>query len=928
MKKNDSQLKHIVIHQTPLFVLPWEYRVVSYPGFENLQILESLAFHERLISFLQELSYLYPQKVNLSMSGVTHGGFIPIRCSPFFKHIMIHMAEPSILHNVSQLQITNITQKMIAHDWIDINFDQPYHNIILSPHKINFPPSTYFMYRLRPYCIDHPIIYIYVSKFIHETFAKRFQYEIILDQPDHIVTYDNLLHLCIMVKNGGPQFEDMLQHNKKQCDRWTILDTGSTDRTVEIIHNTMDETRGHLYEEPFINFRDSRNRCLDLAGTSCAFTIMLDDTYRLRGNLRDFLEIVRGDQFADSFTLMIENDDTIYGSNRLMKSTSMLRYMYRIHEVLSVKNNKNVTIPKEYAYIKDHSYDYMEKRTLERKKSDILLLLEEITDDPDNPRSYYYLAQTYYLLKDYEKAFYYFTIRAGMEGFIQERIDALFESARIAYFRLHKPWEECLLLFEKCYMMDMSRPESVYFIGLHYYLENDYERAFPYFRRGLEIGFPLHCQYSLRPTLSFHFLPKLLTKICYKLKEYKTGEESSSLFLKHNDSRADSYDEIVSWNAIFKKLNEIPCEMVPIDTGDKPVLCFVADGGFDSWNGESIYHSGVGGAETYIIEMARHIQKSGHYQVIVFCQCSEEGIVEGVRYHSIADYVSYLHTKQRRDVCIISRFSEYIPVTYGHFDSIYFVVHDLSPSGIVIPIHPSLKKIMCLTEWHARYFINQFSILKPLVTTCYYGIDIDAFTVQENKNAHQFIYTSFANRGLLPLLQMWPTIQTIQPLATLHIYTDLNNEWVNAHYPKQINDIKELKIKYSSYNTICWHGWVNKSTLYNAWKKSDIWFYPCVFMETFCLSALEAAISKTFVITNGLAALEHTVGGRGLVLPVAAIDDVYSNEWKDRVIREITPYLLGEKTVEKNDYIERNYQWAMQQTWSTRARECVEMMSK
>jgi len=77
-----------------------------------------------------------------------------------------------------------------------------------------------------------------------------------------------------MVKNAGPQFEEMLQKNIQKVDRWTILDTGSTDDTIDTIKRTLvGKKRGELYEEPFINFRDSRNRLLDLAGKSCKFII-------------------------------------------------------------------------------------------------------------------------------------------------------------------------------------------------------------------------------------------------------------------------------------------------------------------------------------------------------------------------------------------------------------------------------------------------------------------------------------------------------------------------------------------------------------------------------------------------------------------------------------------------------------------------------
>ena len=106
--------------------------------------------------------------------------------------------------------------------------------------------------------------------------------------------YDNLNHLCIMVKNAGPQFEQMLLDNINYFDKWTILDTGSTDETIDIVNRTLvGKKYGNLYCEPFINFKDSRNRLLKLAGNECKYITMLDDTYVINGDLRHFLNLLK-----------------------------------------------------------------------------------------------------------------------------------------------------------------------------------------------------------------------------------------------------------------------------------------------------------------------------------------------------------------------------------------------------------------------------------------------------------------------------------------------------------------------------------------------------------------------------------------------------------------------------------------------------------
>jgi len=109
-------------------------------------------------------------------------------------------------------------------------------------------------------------------------------------------------------------------------------------------------------------------------------------------------------------------------------------------------------------------------------------------------------------------------------------------------------------------------------------LENNIKKAFGYFKKAFEIGFPVHCQYSLKPTLSYHFLPKFLSKICYDLNEYELGKQSAELFLKNNLPAADSYQEILSWYKIYEKLT-INIEDCSPKIPNKPIFVFHADGG-------------------------------------------------------------------------------------------------------------------------------------------------------------------------------------------------------------------------------------------------------------------------------------------------------------------------------------------------------------
>ena len=920
-----------------------EFNKIHHKEFNNLKLISDLNNYERIIGLIRKCASINVNNSSEHISSknqfnfrffsfnTSHGGFIPINLIPYFNNIYILNTKEqhiqNIIENNNHFKNDKIKFTFLESDknnFIDIiyieNPDINYLNLIKTNNWIIICNKKFYIDDCSVLNLSDTNIYIYINNNLINHFNETFHYYI--DNKESTLNFNNLTNLCIMVKNAGPQFRDMLKDNLSIIDKWTILDTGSTDETISIIEEVLvGKKEGKLYQEPFINFRDSRNRLIDLAGDECKYKLILDDTYVVKGDLRAFLNDVRSDQYSTSFTLFINSDDTKYGSNRIIKSDSGLKYIHKIHEVITDKDNINVVIPENISYINDRRFDYMEKRTIDRKQLDLKLLYEEVDENPNDPRAYYYLAQTYNILEDYDKAFHYFMKRCEFvnAGFLQERVDAAFEAARVANFKLGKPWPECEKLYLDAFKIDETRPEPLYFIGIHYYLENNFAKTFGYFKKAFEIGFPQHCQYSLKPTLSFHFLPKFLCKICYTLNEYELGFKAAELFIKNNQPNADSYQEIVSWYKIYEKLN-VKVEKCSPKIPEKPIYCFHADGGFNTWSGSNINTTGVGGSETYIIEHARYIQKSGLFDVFVFCNCEKEENFEGVIYKPLSQYYSfiqqnYIHT------CIVSRFSEYLPVTFkGFTENVYMVVHDLTPSGMVIPMDNKLKKIFCLTEWHVDYFTQIFPSLKNITVPFYYGIDFQKF--QNNnisfKQQYKFIYSSFPNRGLLQLLQMWPKIYQFQPLASLHIYCDVDGKWVNDVQAEMMVQIRQLMIDFNGMN-IYYYGWVSKTVLAEAWSTADIWFYPCTFMETFCLTALEAALTKTLVITNELAALQNTVSNRGVIIK----GDPTTEEWQQEALSKIKEYLSNDSNFKK-DLIKRNFEWASKLSWESQAKKLLD----
>ena len=913
-----------------------EFNQKFHHQYNHLQIVEFLGFYERAAGLIRDLRDIFEtgRPPLVVCKNVPVGGWLPIKLSHDFEKI--HVIEHNKIHldnitsNLKLHSIKNIyinTRDTIKDQYIlfidslgddggapdekILNHIKSHQPVVLSVKKLDIYRWRYRLTEKYIFSGEKPL-YLYIPQNLYFGFRREFHYYI---TESGILDYDNMIHLTMIVKNAAPLIESVLTENLPIIDRWTILDTGSTDDTIDIIKRVLgDRKKGKLYQEPFINFRDSRNRCLDLAGTKCKYTLMLDDTYIVKGGLRDFLNVCRGDQVANSYSIYIQSDDNEYVSNRVIKTEGRLRYIYQIHEVIQVENNVNVCIPNDKTHILDHNSDYMKSRTINRAEADLELLFQETEKNPDDPRHLNYIAQTYALLKKYDLALKYYIKRARhpIQGFIQEKAVALFEAARLSNFELNRPWKECESLYLRSFDLDNTRPESLYFIGIHYYLEGIFDLAYSYLKRAWTIGYPVHSQYSLKPTISFYYIPKFLAEMCYLFKDWETGALCSRLFLEKNDPECVDWNLMNCWNKIFLCMVKSKPKSVVEGDGGGQIICFI-DGG------DMLTRC----SETYIIEMSRYIKEFlPDFRVVVFCNTPASGGTprRGVEYMNIGAVFDFISKNPIRH-CVVSRGLEYIPLAVeGHVENIYIALHDLPPPESIIPIHPKIRRVFCLTRWHVSQFTELFPMFSDITTSFNYGGDPSLYSYSGHTppGGPRFIYSSPAGGGLSILLELWPMIIEKYKDSTLEIFCDLENSRV-LDQSDQIEKARDLLEKYKchpEYNIVL-RGRPRESQLAESWAAADIWFYPCIFKETFCMEAIEAAGSRTLVVTTDLAGLGETVGPGGVVIP----GNPHSQEWKEEALGRLFGIL--EDGGRRGHLINQNYEWATGRTWLSRARELV-----
>ena len=206
--------------------------------------------------------------------------------------------------------------------------------------------------------------------------------------------------LNMIVKNESKIITRLLNSVLSIIDCYCICDTGSTDNTIELIINYFKEKNipGKVVEEPFQNFCYNRNYALNSCKGMSDFILLLDADMILEVNT--FNKNILNS--ADNFSILQGNDSFFYQNMRIIKNNGLYSYSGVTHEYINTPaNTVSYTFQKTDIFIKDIGDGGSKGDKLER---DIRLLTEGIRLEPNNIRYYFYLANTYYDSRQFEKA--------------------------------------------------------------------------------------------------------------------------------------------------------------------------------------------------------------------------------------------------------------------------------------------------------------------------------------------------------------------------------------------------------------------------------------------------------------------------------------------------------------------------------------------
>ena len=220
--------------------------------------------------------------------------------------------------------------------------------------------------------------------------------------------------LAMLCKNEEQALPATLERILPVIDSWTVIDTGSTDNTREIIRDTLAHLPGRLLEHDFDGFGPSRTRLLAAAKNQADYTLMLDADHTLH------IDRPKPKLTADSYLLRIRDH---WGGRLplLTRSQHPFEYRGRAHSYLA---SDKPTTTQQTDWL---SVDGGPGATRDKLERDLPLLQADFIDNPNDARTVFYLAQTHRDLDQSEQAIRFYRLRAEMNGFAEERYFARYQ---------------------------------------------------------------------------------------------------------------------------------------------------------------------------------------------------------------------------------------------------------------------------------------------------------------------------------------------------------------------------------------------------------------------------------------------------------------------------------------------------------------------
>jgi glycosyltransferase involved in cell wall biosynthesis len=299
----------------------------------------------------------------------------------------------------------------------------------------------------------------------------------------------------MIVRNEAHIVADVLNVVAPHISYWVIVDTGSDDGTQDLIRNHMARLGipGELHERPWHNFGHNRNEALTLARGHADYVWVMDADDTIVGT-PDFSRLD-----ADIYALRYFGDNDVFWRTMLVRDGAPVRWQGVVHEVIMWDYPcASVRLEGDY-HIEDR---HLGARSMPADKyaRDRDLLLTEVERNPEDSRSVFYLAMSYFNLGDWANARKWFARRSEMGGWGEEVGYSMYKLA-LSMHNFGEPWADVQDAYLRAWEFRPARAEGLHAIARYYRANQRYRLGYMFAKDAANVPWPDEETLFVRPDI-------------------------------------------------------------------------------------------------------------------------------------------------------------------------------------------------------------------------------------------------------------------------------------------------------------------------------------------------------------------------------------------------------------------------------------------
>ena len=306
--------------------------------------------------------------------------------------------------------------------------------------------------------------------------------------PTKVIKDGPTMCFATMCKNEEHCIQNTLESVYKHIDYWVVCDTGSTDRTCEIVKNFFEEKGipGELHVDEWVGFDHNKSLMMERAKDKTDYVLHLDaDDLLING-----LDFGKNDIGDDAYFMNVTRGTLKWMALIIFNNRLTWKFCGVAHTTIKCKEKESFTtkdISNRNSYV---SGEGIGSRAFDPKKFlyDAEKLKKQFFDtllsDPDdlNSRSAFYTGQSYQDYGMLEEAIKWYRLYTKLDVTWFEEI---FEcNMRIAYcmMKLNYKLSDIESQMSLAINIEPDRAEPYYFMGKHCNEIGEYEKAYNYLR--------------------------------------------------------------------------------------------------------------------------------------------------------------------------------------------------------------------------------------------------------------------------------------------------------------------------------------------------------------------------------------------------------------------------------------------------------------